>query len=119
MKKPASVNRPIDLVQVEHSCPTLTQALNRYIVKIVKTFGGQQSVIGSRLPFNTLNIYHQFKLRQYKIQDDDDDAVYIIRANPQSQFDTVVVIDKDEAEATGLQGQRDNYIIIFSYLSRF
>jgi len=57
-----------------------------------------------------------FRFHPETIQDDDDvDGCDIVRAIPSSpsyhkgQFDTVIVIDKDDAEATGMEGKCDIY----------
>lgn len=97
-KKPTSPDRPISLIQKEHSCPSLTSALTEFHQRVT---GNPHRSLG----FTTLSVYQQFKLNPQRIQDDDDDSLYVIKAHPKTQYDTVIVLDRDEAEATGLQGK--------------
>ena len=47
-------------------------------------------------------------MKQTKIHEDDEDSVYIIKAHPKMQYDTVVVFDGDRGEAVGLNGMKLN-----------
>jgi hypothetical protein len=61
------------------------------------------------LPFSRVEVFDQFKLVQDRIQDDEEDLVYTIRASS-SQCDTVVVLTGVQAESTGLEGEFFNSV---------
>lgn len=105
-KRAVSYNRPIALIAKEHSCPMLNTALINYLaeganmsLKDIKRHGNLHQTY-----FNSLHVYRQCKLKQLALQDDEEEVVYTIKAHPDTQYDTVVVISGNDAEATGLQG---------------
>ena len=113
-KRPTSPERPIELIEKEHSCPFLTFELKKFMMKAMNLKASLQDVRQARLPFNTLSVYQQFRMKQTKIHEDDEDCIYIIKAHPKTQFDTVVVLDGDDGEDTGLHGKI--YIKCFNHL---
>ncbi|KAH9833134.1 uncharacterized protein C8Q71DRAFT_713152 [Rhodofomes roseus] len=64
------------------------------------------------LPFERVDIYHQFKFKPIELSDgrEELDAVKAIPAHPtkhqKARFDTVIVLDKGDAESTGVIGTR-------------
>ena len=71
------------------------------------------------LPFDRLDVYHKFYLKPSPLSDcrEDDDVVKAIpgssRPGGKDRFDTVIVLDDEQAEATGVQGE---YLRRFYYL---
>ena len=64
------------------------------------------------LPSTTLEVWHQYKFTLTNLSDDELDGTRdIVKAVPISakvltpRFDTVIVLDSDDAEATAVQGQ--------------
>lgn len=102
-KRPTHVNRSFTTVQKDHSCPTLQASLLKFVqdFRLHKKFKDAQRITG--FPFQGINIYRQFKLRLVGMQEDDTDEAHTIKATP-AQFDTVVVLTRDDAESTGLRG---------------
>lgn len=71
----------------------------------------KQQALQGILPFNNLDVWHQYKFSPSNLFDDDADGVReIVKAIPIStkshtpRFDTVIVLDTDEAESTAVQG---------------
>ena len=64
------------------------------------------------LPFDRVDVFHVFKFNPTSLDDDDDVNVErdVVKATPgggdgkPGRFDTVVVLQRDDAESTGLQG---------------
>ncbi|EPS99694.1 hypothetical protein FOMPIDRAFT_1050476 [Fomitopsis schrenkii] len=63
------------------------------------------------LPFDSLDVYHKFHLKPSSLSDgkEEDDIVKAIpagsRPGGKDCFDTVIVLDNEQAEATGVQGE--------------
>jgi len=111
-KNPQYPSRPLQIVQVTHNCPQFQRHLKQYLNNFLEKPLPLHQMETSILPFNNINIYSMFQFHPETIQDDDD-GCDIVRAIPSSpsfhkgRFDTVIVIDKDDAEATGLEGKCD------------
>ncbi len=82
----------------KYNCPTFTSSLITFLTRISK--------IRSRLQllFLQVNIYKKVKLIQEKVDEQDDENVYMINATPLQQ-DTVVVLVSQKAESAGLRGK--------------
>ena len=79
----------------------------------------QSEISTTWLPFDRLDVYHKFYLKPSPLSDcrEDDDVVKAIpgssRPGGKDRFDTVIVLDDEQAEATGVQGE---YLRRFYYL---
>lgn len=67
------------------------------------------------LPFNRLDVFHQFKFHPTGLQDGDEErdtvkAVPKIQKSP-ARFDTVVVLHTNEAESTGVESTSHSHMI--------
>ena len=65
------------------------------------------------LPFDRLNVWTQFKFQLHNLQDDadpdDQDTVKAIpksAGQPNGRFDTIIALQTDEAQSTGVEGTR-------------
>jgi hypothetical protein len=85
-----------------------------------------RQIENSILPFNNVDVYSMFRFHPEAVQDDNENENDIVRAipfstsHPRGRFDTVVVIDSDSAEATGLEGKYDRHLVsttIFTYIN--
>ncbi|EPS93900.1 hypothetical protein FOMPIDRAFT_1135285, partial [Fomitopsis schrenkii] len=60
----------------------------------------------TNMPVNRLNVFHGFKFTPTSLSDDNEET-NAVKATPAkaAQFNTVVVLQGNNAEATGLQGE--------------
>ena len=71
---------------------------------------GQGRLDATPLSFTKVNVYKMFRFRPEEIQDNEEEkdtvkAIPMKPGLPHRWFDTVVVVVKDDAESTGLQGK--------------
>ena len=109
-KYPNHPNKLISLIESTHKAPGLT----KYLKEFLNTFltdnrTSNRQAYSFDLPFQHLNVYNMFKFHPVSLTDDSDanDIVKAIPCSsklPNGRFDTVVVINSPEAEATGLLG---------------
>jgi hypothetical protein len=108
--------QPIYLVESAQPCPTLSSSLTTFLVQCQGLPASEAATF--ILPFKNIKVYKQFKLVQERIQEDDEERVYTIKAN-QSCCDTVLVLNTDRAQSTGLQGESSNsvYALVFKVIT--
>ncbi|EPS94989.1 hypothetical protein FOMPIDRAFT_1054615 [Fomitopsis schrenkii] len=112
-KHPSVKQQSIPSIVEKHNAPSFTKALNHYVynMKLGHPLTNREAAeASSYLPFSRLDIFHGFKFTTIPLSDGaaERDAV---KAKPAvgsqpARFDTVVVLQGDDAEATGLQGTR-------------
>ncbi|EPS92600.1 hypothetical protein FOMPIDRAFT_1137569 [Fomitopsis schrenkii] len=99
--------------KMAHHSPGLPESLAQYVYRLkngrpLSTSQLQDAL--TNMPVNRLNVFHSFKFAPASLSDDNEetDAVKATPAKGQqaARFDTVVVLQGDDAEATGLQGTR-------------
>ena len=66
----------------------------------------------------SLDVWHQYKFTPFNMFDDESDVVQeTVKATPLSrkslnpQFDTVIILDMDEAESTAVQGNKFSALV--------
>ncbi|EPS99698.1 hypothetical protein FOMPIDRAFT_53043 [Fomitopsis schrenkii] len=112
-KHPSVKQQSVPSIVKKHNTPGFTKALNHYVynMKLGHPLTNREAAeASSYLPFSRLDIFHGFKFTTIPLSDSaaECDAV---KAKPAvgSQpacFDTVVVLQGDDTEATGLQGKQ-------------
>lgn len=110
-KHPSVKQQGLTSVAERHCAPGFCKALSRHIyeLKLGRPLNAAElEQAPSYLPFSRLDIFHGFKFTTIPLSDSfpERDAV---KARPAcgdqpARFDTAVVLQGDEAEATGLQG---------------
>ena len=115
-KYPNHPNKLISLIKSTYKAPGLT----KYLKEFLNTFltdnqTSNRQAISFNLPFQCLDVYNMFRFHPASLTDDSN-ATDIVKAIPCSLkllnglFDTVVVMNTPEAEATGLLGTYDSQI---------
>lgn len=112
-KHPSHANKPILAIEEEHRCQlSFSRSLNDYL----RNLSGENRIQGrpsaSSLPFSKLDVFYRFKLFPPPIYCDgiDPPEPVTIKASPPrrkmaGQFDTVIILDTEEAQETGLEGR--------------
>lgn len=111
-KHPSVRQQSILLIVKKHDAPGFSKALNSYVynMKLGRPLTSREAAeASSYLPFSHLDVFHGFKFTTIPLSDgalehDSVKAKPAIGTQP-ARFDTVVVLQDDDAEATGLQGK--------------
>ncbi|KDR70579.1 hypothetical protein GALMADRAFT_76006 [Galerina marginata CBS 339.88] len=121
-KYPPYPGRLISVIEQSHDAPQLSQHLKEYLNKFLPPGHRTSNAVSHlySLPFQRLDVYTQFKFHPHSLQEEgydvqENDTVKAIprsNKNPNGRMDTVVVLYKDAAESTGVEGQHSNS---FSY----
>ena len=111
---PAEPRKSLGRILVSHAAPgfisQLKLLLNSFLppTQQISKLNALQGV----LPFTAVDVWHQYKFSPANLFDDDADglrqtvkAVPICKTTLIPRFDTVIVIDTDEAEATAVRGE--------------
>jgi hypothetical protein len=112
-KSPTEPGKSLARILITHSAPGFLAQLKLFLHSLLPSH--QQvpklQVHQGILPFTSLDIWYQYKFHPTNIFDDHLDGIReTIKAIPISKraliprFDTVIVLDKDEAESTAVQG---------------
>lgn len=111
-KHPSVPMQPLPIIVDKHHSPGLPESLAQYVYRLKNGRPLSPSQLQDALtnmPVNRLNVFHGFKFAPASLSDDNEetDAVKATPAKGQqaARFDTVVVLQGDDAEATGLQGE--------------
>jgi len=111
-KKPQYSSHPLQIIQATHNCPQLQHHLKQYLNNFLPEPLLNHQIQASIIPFNNVDVYSMFRFHPETIQDDDEDdivkAIPSSMSHPEGRFDTVIFIDNENAEATGLEGKRNN-----------
>lgn len=112
-KHPAEAKKSLGRILITHAAPGFLGRLKLFLNSLLphaQQVSNHQALQGT-LPFNNLDIWHQYKFSPSNLFDDDSDGVReIVKAVPIChkshipRFDTVVILDTDEAESTAVQG---------------
>ena len=89
----------LSFIASAHGCSKLDTSLSLFLTRTSKMSCSQAR--NFTLPFNTLHVYSQFKL----VNSDDEEHVYTTIKASLAQQDTVVVMQQNTAQSTGLQGK--------------
>ena len=111
-KHPSVRQQSILSIVKKHDAPGFSKALNSYVynMKLGRPLTSREAAeASSYLPFSHLDVFHGFKFMTIPLSDgalehDSVKAKPAIGTQP-ARFDTVVVLQDDDAEATGLQGK--------------
>jgi hypothetical protein len=111
-KKAPEHRKSIARVMLTHSTPNFLNHLKEYLNSLAPTDQRRkgQEILTWNLPFDCVDVWHQFKLTIPHVQldgelvDDCVKAIPVWRKNKTPRFDTVVVSVTDEAQATALEG---------------
>ncbi|KIY70442.1 hypothetical protein CYLTODRAFT_451745 [Cylindrobasidium torrendii FP15055 ss-10] len=105
-KNPTLPRRFVSVVAVEHHLPSLRSQLRDYIndLELQHTFVANRY---SSIPFDRIDVFHSFKFSREGLDDETRENDWV-KASPLDggRYDTVIVLDGDDAEVTGLQGTR-------------
>ncbi|KAI0734084.1 hypothetical protein C8Q72DRAFT_771651 [Fomitopsis betulina] len=107
--------------RVKHQCPSFKESLAQYIYCLKNAHplsSAQLPDALANMPFNHLDIFHSFKFAPASLNDDTEetDAVKAtpVKGEQPARFDTVVVMQDEDAEATGLQSTSIGHVkVIF------
>lgn len=108
-KQSPTPNRPIALIEKAHKAPQFGTHLKQYLNSFLQHPLGRQRLEHADLPIDRIDVFPQFRFRPSSLHDEDDES-NTVKALPTAgkltngRFDTVVVMDREDAEATGLEG---------------
>ncbi|KAI1785254.1 hypothetical protein LXA43DRAFT_976331 [Ganoderma leucocontextum] len=93
-----------------HNAAYFSRALKEYLNTFLAQRTSTRVATLHSLPFTALDVYHQFKFNPDALEDDEEEND-VVKAMPafgprSGRFDSVVVLNTDDAESTGLQGTR-------------
>jgi hypothetical protein len=115
-KKPQYPLRPISVVQETHNASQFQRHLRQYLNTLLPNPLSVCVVESSLLPFHNIDVYTMFHFHPEALQDDELNENDIVRAVPCSpslpsgRYDTVIVMESNNAEATGLEGIKADFI---------
>lgn len=107
-KYPPLKNRPLHAIERAHFAPGFSDALKFFINRHEISMLSKNDLRLRSLPFETLDVWTQFKLTL----GDDTAKMDMVKAVPrskdchQSRFDTVVVLNSNDAESASMKGCR-------------
>lgn len=109
-KNPQYPNQPISAIEATHNAPGFGRHLKEYLNTLLPHPVGVRTLDATPLPFSTLNIYTNFHFQPEALQDDEEEndvvkALPVSSSLPHGRFDTVIFMDGDDAESTGLAGE--------------
>ena len=122
-KHPSYPNRSISVIENLHQAPEFNRHLKQFLNTFLDSPTSTRSLNQTNLPdLFSLDVFKIFRFNPETLNEEED--IDLVRAIPKSQslphghFDTVVVIDGDEAQATGLAGKCNIDIVykLFVYL---
>ena len=112
-KLPHEPTKNLARILISHAAPGFLARLKLFLNSLLPQ--SQQvpklHALQSPLPFTALNVWHQYKFLPANMFDDESDGIHetvkavpISKGKPFPQFDTVIVLDSDEAESTAVHG---------------
>ncbi|KAH9912826.1 uncharacterized protein B0H18DRAFT_889166 [Fomitopsis serialis] len=101
-------------IQERHHAPAFKTALLRLIndLQPEELRLSRRNLEQTWLPFDRVDVYHRFRFKRYELLDgkEDFDEVKAVpgatRQGRKNRFDTVVALQNEEAESTGVRGDR-------------
>ena len=111
-KNPTEPKKSLSRILLMHSALGFISELKLYLNSLLPDHQQASKLVAlhGTLPFKALDVWHRYKLTPFNTFDDSDAVQEIVRAIPiskgglHSQFDTVIVLDTNEAESTAVQG---------------
>ncbi|KAJ3831946.1 hypothetical protein F5878DRAFT_548876 [Lentinula raphanica] len=113
-KNPTEPKKTLAAITLLHGAPGFLGALKLFLNFELLPKSDQRSrkkALKGIIPFNTLEIWHNFGLIPLKVLDEPEKA--LMKARPlsiqdkTSRFDTVLVLENDDAQSTAVQGDED------------
>lgn len=112
-KFPPFPAKRLQTIQHQHCAPNFSKDLKEYLNNLVPHPVSNRRASLFALPFQRVDVFSQFKFHPHNLLDliaeeEEDDCVKalpISAQNPLGQFDTVVVLNDDNAESAGLVGE--------------
>jgi len=126
-KHPPFPSRSLSAIEEQHYAPQFSQHLKQYLNNLKLKRTSNQGALYFNLPFQSIPVYLQFRFHPHTLHDEigdpDLEESDTVKAHPRSRqdpsghFDTVVVINSDDAESTGVEGMSSNTsILLINYL---
>jgi hypothetical protein len=110
-KYPPEPRKKLSHVVVSHGVPGFLLELKFFLRSLLppEQRPDKRTTAVGALPFTALDVWHLFKITPAKLLDDQErDMVKAVPASKSStppRYDTVIVLDGDEAESTAVQGR--------------
>lgn len=118
-KFPSEIQKSIARIRMSHEAPEFEAHLKIFLASLLPTTDRvRQSIfLDAELPFSALDVWHRFKLIPNSLGFDHQE---VIKAMPSfgdsiARFDTVMILDTDEAESTAVQGMISALVESLSY----
>ncbi|KAL1749636.1 hypothetical protein FB107DRAFT_225152 [Schizophyllum commune] len=114
-KHPDSKGRRIATIEATHHAPGFSRRLKEYLNTFLPNPTTSRRAALASLPFDRLDIFNQFKLHPISV-DEEEDLEQTAKATPGTRevpgrADTVVVLEKDTAEAAGISGKTSSLFV--------
>lgn len=106
-KRSPTPNRPITVIERTHKAPQFGNHLKQYLNSSLDRQLGRRRLERADLPIDKVDTFPQFRFHPASLHDEDMES-NTVKAFPglkNGRFDTVVVMDGEGAEATGLEGR--------------
>ncbi|KIK58907.1 hypothetical protein GYMLUDRAFT_170266 [Collybiopsis luxurians FD-317 M1] len=111
-KTPAELSKSLAQIIVFHATPGFLVQLKLFLAALLPPtqWVSKSTTLEGSLPFTLLDVWHQYKFTPFSLLDDSDAIQKTVKAIPMSRmlattcFDTVLVLDTDEAESTAVEG---------------
>ncbi|TFK59488.1 hypothetical protein BDN72DRAFT_780644 [Pluteus cervinus] len=111
-KYPDQPNKSLAAIQTTHHAPSFSDRLKEFLNQLLPNPTTNRTAVNFTLPFQGLDVYFNFRFSPESLQEDQEEQD-IVKAIPSFskpggesyRFDTVVVLNRDTAEATGLEGE--------------
>ena len=121
-KHPTVPLQPLPIIVDKHHAPGFIDALAQYIYRLKNgrpLTPSQLQTAVDNMPINRVDVFHCFKFAPESLNNDDKSETDAVKAKPAMgnqapPFDTVVVLQGEDAEATGLQGEHTHMHLIRS-----
>ncbi|KIY65398.1 hypothetical protein CYLTODRAFT_379482, partial [Cylindrobasidium torrendii FP15055 ss-10] len=118
---PTAPSKGLHVVAHQHNIPSFPEHLAEYLSRIEKKKARTPQLYKAAkdLPFARIDVYHSFRLELEGLNDDDGEQDWV-KASPLDggRYDTVVVLDGDEADMVSLNGTRIGRVHLIFTLPR-
>jgi len=110
-KRAPEPNKTLEKISCDHNAPMFVDALKHFINGLRKEPLPRKKLLTTPLPFARLDVWHQVKIAPSGLFEDEElsetvKAVPIWRRSDISRFDTVIVLQDEQAESTGVAGKK-------------
>ncbi|KAH9921594.1 uncharacterized protein B0H18DRAFT_880069 [Fomitopsis serialis] len=112
-KYPPAPQQHLARIQERHSAPGFTTALVGLINSLQpdELRLTRQDLARTWLPFDRVDVYHKFQFKRNELSDGKDELDVVkavpggVRQGRKNRFDTIIALDTEEAESTGVKGE--------------